>query len=677
MTFVDCLPRGRLSDTAGFVLGSFFKDLDSDFIMYRVKSRRGFRSILIEFLEGRQLLSTTPWAPAAKLIGQDLAVAHYPQITGAGEAIAVIDSGVDYKHPSLGGGLGSAYKVEAGYDFINNDSDPMSDTYAHGTGTAGVIAASNYTFNGYQDQGVAPGVRIIALREDDTAGVKSALDWVLANRGKYNIVGVNLVDFGGSSGSSYAQVLQDIIAAGVFVAHPAGNEGPTLAMRPKLDPSDFGIGSASYTTDQISTFSQRGAQLDLLAPGEDVTMPYYDVATKTHIYLDSAVGTSWSAPAVVGTAALIKQIDSRFTPAQTMQIMQQSGKSVYDPISKRTYKLLNIDAALALAYKDRGGTPVPPSGSGPVAVPPPPRPVQSPFKGTPFATNQTIQAEDFDNGGEGVAFHDLDSINIGGSAYRAGLGADVQDMTGGKLIGFAKSSEWLEYTLNVATAGTFTFSARVASYKAGGTFHIEVDGVNKTGTLTIPSSGGWQSWTTISKAGISLSAGTHIVRIKMDGNGHLGYVGNFDWIKFTPTAAVKSATTVTPAAKPATVTTRAATSTITAASANTFSGVTPQGTFMVNSLDPGDWALYNDIDFGAGATSFTATVAALKSGKRIQVRLDSANGTVIGTLIVGATGGLTTFKPQRTAITKVAGVHNVYLTFAVAGTTSLESFKFA
>src|SRR5258708_6603144 len=87
------------------------------------------RVIIIEGLERRELLSGEPWAPAAKLIGQDLAVAHYPKLTGAGEAVAVIDSGVDYKHPSLGGGFGAGKKVEAGWDFISNDADPMSDTF--------------------------------------------------------------------------------------------------------------------------------------------------------------------------------------------------------------------------------------------------------------------------------------------------------------------------------------------------------------------------------------------------------------------------------------------------------------------------------------------------------------------------------------------------------------------
>ena len=82
-------------------------------------------------------------------------------------------------------------------------------------------------------------------------------------------------------------------------------------------------------------------------------------------------------------------------------------------------------------------------------------------------------------------------------------------------------------------------------------------------------------------------------------------------------------------------------------------------------------------DFGRGATLFSANVAALKGGKKIQIRLGSKTGTIIGTLTVTATGGVTTFKAQTARITKVTGVHDVYLTFAAAGAANLQSFKFA
>jgi hypothetical protein len=71
----------------------------------------------------------------------------------------------------------------------------------------------------------------------------------------------------------------------------------------------------------------------------------------------------------------------------------------------------------------------------------------------------------------------------------------------------------------------------VASSGAGGTFHIEVNGVDKTGPFVIPDTGGWQTWATLSKAGVSLSAGTQVLRVVMDANGASGSIGNMNWLK--------------------------------------------------------------------------------------------------------------------------------------------------
>src|SRR5207237_8050362 len=93
-------------------------------------------------------------------------------------------------------------------------------------------------------------------------------------------------------------------------------------------------------------------------------------------------------------------------------------------------------------------------------------PSQTPFGGTPIsvgASAATIQAEDFDNGGEGIAFHDVDAGNTGG-AYRStgvDLGATV-DTAGGYQVGWVSAGEWLEYTINVAAADQYTIAAREA-----------------------------------------------------------------------------------------------------------------------------------------------------------------------------------------------------------------------
>ncbi|HYM25112.1 MAG TPA: carbohydrate-binding protein, partial [Vicinamibacterales bacterium] len=162
------------------------------------------------------------------------------------------------------------------------------------------------------------------------------------------------------------------------------------------------------------------------------------------------------------------------------------------------------------------------AGSSTTTTPGPPPPAPAPLQ---------IQFENYDAGGEGVAYHDTTAGNSGG-AYRSDNVdiATTTDTGGGYVVGWVQATEWLRYTVSIAASGTYAFSVRVACNGGGGTFHIEVDGVNETGTMTVPNTGGWRTWTTItSKSGISLAAGTHVIKVVMDTNGTSGSVGNFNW----------------------------------------------------------------------------------------------------------------------------------------------------
>jgi hypothetical protein len=139
---------------------------------------------------------------------------------------------------------------------------------------------------------------------------------------------------------------------------------------------------------------------------------------------------------------------------------------------------------------------------------------QLPYHGSPSAIPGKIQAEDFDYGGEGIAYHDIEAANQGGQ-YRPLEGVDIEscaDTGGGYDVGWVRTGEWMEYTVNVGFAGAYTIEARVASNAAAsGIFHIEFNGVDKTGNISVPVTGGWQNWTTVS-ATVTLSAGTQIMR---------------------------------------------------------------------------------------------------------------------------------------------------------------------
>jgi hypothetical protein len=154
----------------------------------------------------------------------------------------------------------------------------------------------------------------------------------------------------------------------------------------------------------------------------------------------------------------------------------------------------------------------------------------------PFAVPGRIEAEDFNDGGEGVAYHDVSPGNNGGQ-YRP-TGVDIErttDAGGGYNVGWMSAGEWLEYTIDVVSSGVYTLEARVASNGAGGTFHVEVDRQNLTGAISVPNTGGWQVWRTLTRTGLSLSSGQHVLRIALDTVGASGAVGNINYITLVGT----------------------------------------------------------------------------------------------------------------------------------------------
>ena len=159
-----------------------------------------------------------------------------------------------------------------------------------------------------------------------------------------------------------------------------------------------------------------------------------------------------------------------------------------------------------------------------------------PYGGIPHSVPGTVEAEDFDEAGEGEAYHDTTPDNEGGSAYRAGHGVDINDKStagNGRCIIAARVGEWLEYTVNIATAGFYTVGAKVAMSGVGGVFHVEVGEADVSGPLQVPDTGGWYTWRLVAKPDVMLSAGEHRIRLALDAAGSGGSVGVFDSLVFT------------------------------------------------------------------------------------------------------------------------------------------------
>ncbi|MDD5688243.1 MAG: carbohydrate-binding protein [Elusimicrobia bacterium] len=181
--------------------------------------------------------------------------------------------------------------------------------------------------------------------------------------------------------------------------------------------------------------------------------------------------------------------------------------------------------------------------------------INIPFKGVPFQIPCKLEVEDFDNGGQDISYYDTSKGNSTyrdiptgepENAYRKKTDVDVEpsnDASGGNDVGWVMAGEWLKYTINVMTAGTYTLEVRVACGGNGGNFHIEFDDIDKTGQMTVPNTGGFQNWQTLKKTGVSLSAGKHIMKLVMDTTGTEA-TGNFDYINIMSEGQLKPGITV-------------------------------------------------------------------------------------------------------------------------------------
>ena len=163
---------------------------------------------------------------------------------------------------------------------------------------------------------------------------------------------------------------------------------------------------------------------------------------------------------------------------------------------------------------------------------------ETPFGGTPWTLPGIVQAENFDNGGNYVGYFNLDTTDQGSApGYRAPATVGVEntgDAGGGYDVGYTKEGEYLRYTVNVTQAGIYNFQARAASLGQGGYYHVSFDGQNATGTLFVPVTNGFQTYTTMVSPAFPLEAGQHVMQVTLDGNGPTGGMGNFNWFAVRP-----------------------------------------------------------------------------------------------------------------------------------------------
>ena len=210
---------------------------------------------------------------------------------GSGVNVAILDSGINYNHPDLN----ANYK--GGYDYINDDADPMDD-YGHGTHCAGIVAAED---NGVGVVGVAPGADLYAVKVLGSSGwgywsdVIAGIQWSVENG--MQIISMSL------GGDTYSRSLQGACDRaydeGIVLVASAGNsyQGDDTVGYPAKYDSVIAV-AATDRNDTRANFSSTGPAVELAAPGVDIYSTYLGNGYRT------MSGTSMACPHVSGTAAL-------------------------------------------------------------------------------------------------------------------------------------------------------------------------------------------------------------------------------------------------------------------------------------------------------------------------------------------------------------------------------------
>ena len=279
-------------------------------------------------------------------------------ITGEGQSVCVVDTGVDYTHPSLGGCTsasfldGSCPKVIGGYDFVNDDNDPMDD-HGHGTHVSGIIASIDSTY-----EGVANGAKIVAMKvcndkgscteSDVIAGMERCLD----NATVYNISVVSISLGGGSytsycdDSSSFSGMVNTLVENNISVVVAAGNSGSGHISDPACVKNSTRV-TATTKSDAIASYASR---LDFFndtvaAPGSSITSLKLGGGTVT------MSGTSMATPHVSAAIALMKQYwklayDKVPTPQQALEKILLTGKPIYDSSTDAYYPRIDVLALL-------------------------------------------------------------------------------------------------------------------------------------------------------------------------------------------------------------------------------------------------------------------------------------------------------------------------------------------
>lgn len=255
--------------------------------------------------------------------------------TWTGAKVAVLDTGIDLDHPDL------AANVKGGINTVNSMKTPDDDN-GHGSHVAGIIAGVD---NSIGVIGVAPEASLYAVKVLNRQGwgyisdIIDGLDWSIKN-------GIQVVNmsFGSSSdNASFHNAITAAAEAGIVLVAAAGNSGPgdNTVDYPGAYPEVIAV-AATDSSDGIASFSSRGPQVDLAAPGVGINSTYKNGGYR------SLSGTSMASPHVAGAAALVIGSGRASGNAAVRAVLEQTADDLGAPGLDSLYGHGLVDAEQAV-----------------------------------------------------------------------------------------------------------------------------------------------------------------------------------------------------------------------------------------------------------------------------------------------------------------------------------------
>lgn len=311
------------------------------------------------------------------------ALASRPTYNGADCSIAIVDTGIDYRHPRLGGGGFPNAKVIGGYDFGDGDNDPLPGTIApdtcHGTCCAGIAAGDLGTVGDYIG-GVAYGAKLYALKvtlnEDPGQGFPDyatlgAWDWCVSHKdddpahplrvmsNSWGIYGypINNSTTADNLSPAHTKAAKTAISAGITLLAASGNDsfaGQGISW-PSAMSTMISVGAVYDVNGQVTNYSNTANNLNILAPADPVytTDIIGAPGRSSGDYYPYFNGTSSATPFAAGCvaalqSAAVKNLGYTLAPDQVKDILIRTGKSVTDKKVAITKPMVDLGAAIAL-----------------------------------------------------------------------------------------------------------------------------------------------------------------------------------------------------------------------------------------------------------------------------------------------------------------------------------------